>query len=143
MPMLHLYAMPEEGKWLELQFPDLCSLFSLWLLHFSILISQTQNMNFSWLAEPDDGPGDNYWIVNKLLEKFPDKMTKGEELEGPHYEDQWWIGAKSAVSSYKIIAYKNSKYLNKSITIEYMYHLVYDYRVNTMITTQENGVGKS
>ena len=100
-------------------------------------------MNFSWLAEPDDGPGDNYWIVNKLLEKFPDKMTKGEELEGPHYEDQWWIGAKSAVSSYKIIAYKNSKYLNKSITIEYMYHLVYDYRVNTMITTQENGVGKS
>ena len=81
-------------------------------LHFSIRIYQTQNVNFSWLAEPDDGPGDNYWIVNKLLEKFPDKMTKGEELEGPHYDDQWWIGAKSAVSSSKIIAYKNSKYLN-------------------------------
>ena len=69
-----------------------------WLLHFSIRIYQTQNVNFSWLAEPDDGPGDNYWIVNKLLEKFPDKMTKGEELEGPHYEDQWWIGARSYVS---------------------------------------------
>jgi len=54
------------------------------------------NAKEGWLAEPDDGPGDNYWIVNKLLEKFPDKMTKGEDLEGPHYDDQWWIGAKSA-----------------------------------------------
>ena len=80
-------------------------------MHFSIRIYQTQNVNFSWLAEPDDGPGDNYWIVNKLLEKFPDKMTKGEELEGPHYDDQWWIGAKSAVSLSEIVVNKKFKVL--------------------------------
>merc|ERR1711993_56610 len=48
------------------------------------------------LAEPDDGAEDNYWIVSKLLEKFTkDKPQGGEELEGPHWDDQWWIGAKS------------------------------------------------
>merc|ERR1712227_751142 len=49
----------------------------------------------AWLAEPDDGPGDNYWIVGKLLEKYPDKMVEVEGPEGPHYDDSWWIGAKS------------------------------------------------
>ena len=93
------------------------------VLAFEILISQTQKMNFSWLAEPDDGPGDNYWIVNKLLEKFPDKMKKGEELEGPHYDDQWWIGAKSAVSLSEIVVNKKFKVLEygfRNLNIEHM-----------------------
>ena len=54
--------------------------------------------SFSWLAEPDDGPGDNYWIVGKLLEKYPGKISEVEGPEGPHYDDSWWIGAKSEVS---------------------------------------------
>jgi len=35
--------------------------------------------------------------VNKLLEKYPGKISREEDLEGPHYDDSWWIGAKSAV----------------------------------------------
>ena len=52
-----------------------------------------------WLAEPDDGAGDNYWIGNQLLQRLGNKETArgGEELQGPHYDDQWWIGAKSYV----------------------------------------------
>merc|ERR1712001_69685 len=54
------------------------------------------NARGGWLAEPDDGPEDNYFIVNQLLARRSEKAEKfGEELEGPHYEDEWWIGAKS------------------------------------------------
>merc|ERR1719242_2297408 len=50
-----------------------------------------------WLAEMEDGPDDNYFIVSKLIEKH-NKKRQGEGLTGlagPHFEDQWWIGAKS------------------------------------------------
>merc|ERR1711981_1079132 len=53
------------------------------------------NARGGWLAEPNDGPGDNYWIVDQLLQRLPNNIEGGEELEGPHYEDEWWIGAKS------------------------------------------------
>jgi hypothetical protein len=43
----------------------------------------------------DDGAGDNYWIVEQLMKRLPDNEAAGEELQGPHYDDQWWIGAKS------------------------------------------------
>ncbi len=53
---------------------------------------------YRWLAEPDDGPEDNYFIVNQLLARRSEKAEKfGEELEGPHWDDEWWIGAKSYV----------------------------------------------
>ena len=53
--------------------------------------------NSRWLAEPDDGAEDNYWIVNQLMQRLPNEEAGGEELQGPHYDDQWWIGAKSYV----------------------------------------------
>ena len=36
--------------------------------------------------------------MGKLLEKMTEegKLVEGE-LDGPHWEDQWWIGAKSYV----------------------------------------------
>ena len=52
-----------------------------------------------WLAEIDDTNWhyvDNAWIVDQLLNR-----RKNEEhsidTKGPHYEDQWWIGALSTV----------------------------------------------
>jgi len=50
-----------------------------------------------WLAEMEDGPDDNYFIVSKLIEKHNKKrQVEGlTGLAGPHFEDQWWIGAKS------------------------------------------------
>jgi len=55
-----------------------------------------------WLAELEDGPGDNYWVVGKLKERHSKKrQMEGKDdndngiLTGPHFEDQWWIGAKS------------------------------------------------
>merc|ERR1712241_226250 len=50
-----------------------------------------------WLAEIDDTNWhyvDNAWIVDQLL-----NLRKNEDqsidTKGPHYEDQWWIGALS------------------------------------------------
>ena len=36
--------------------------------------------------------------MGKLLEKMTEegRLVEGE-LDGPHWEDQWWIGAKSYV----------------------------------------------
>lgn len=52
----------------------------------------------SWLAETPDGH-DNHWIVDQLLQRLGDQNPSGEpQLEEPHYEDEWWIGAKSYVS---------------------------------------------
>merc|ERR1712165_507556 len=49
------------------------------------------NAREAWLAEPDDGPDDNYLIVNELLKRYGDKNVAGEEeLDGPHYDDEWW-----------------------------------------------------
>merc|ERR1712080_360772 len=53
------------------------------------------NAREGWLAEPDDGADDNYFIVNQLLQRLPNNRKVNEELEGPHYDDSWWIGAKS------------------------------------------------
>jgi len=54
------------------------------------------NARGGWLAEPDDGAGDNYWIVEQLLKRLPDyKNSVTEELSGPVWDDEWWIGAKS------------------------------------------------
>ena len=58
------------------------------------------NSNFRWLAQVEGAPEENYWVVNKLIEKMTldDKKPAGaEDLDGPHWEDQWWIGAKSYV----------------------------------------------
>jgi len=52
----------------------------------------------AYLAELVDGPGDNYWVVGKLLDIYNTKKQAGaavNDLSGPHFEDQWWIGAKS------------------------------------------------
>merc|ERR1712055_168045 len=54
------------------------------------------NGHGGWLTElEDEGGHDNRWIVNQLLARLGDEKPKGNELEGPHYEDSWWIGAKS------------------------------------------------
>ena len=56
-----------------------------------------------WLAELEDGPGDNYWVVEKLVERHSQKKlmkmitSDDKELGEAHFEDQWWIGAKSYV----------------------------------------------
>lgn len=54
------------------------------------------------LAELEDGPGDNYWVVSQLIDRHTKKtmlesrkVAHENSLGGPHYEDQWWIGAKS------------------------------------------------
>ena len=56
-----------------------------------------------WLAEIETGDEDNTWIVNKLIELY--RMRSTEEpydailpLGVSHFNDQWWIGAKSYVS---------------------------------------------
>ena len=56
-----------------------------------------------WLAELETGDEDNTWIVNKLIELY--RMRSTEEpydailpLGVSHFNDQWWIGAKSYVS---------------------------------------------
>ena len=61
-------------------------------------------MFLRFLAEVDDGPEDNYWIVDRLLAIYNAKKNRMEkagegDLREPHYEDQWWIGAKSYVSN--------------------------------------------
>ena len=59
-------------------------------------------LSFSrWLAEIDDTDWhhvDNGWLVDKLLDIYYSKNGKPDQLGGPHYEDQWWIGARSYVS---------------------------------------------
>ena len=49
------------------------------------------------LAEPVEGHL-NHWIVEQLMSRMSDKTTSEGELDGPHYEDQWWMGGKSYVS---------------------------------------------
>ena len=34
-------------------------------------------------------------------------MSEVEGPEGPHYDDSWWIGAKSEVSLTQMVYYKN------------------------------------
>ena len=63
-----------------------------------------------WLTEVDDTDWhhvDNGWIVDTLLDIYYSKSNTPQkpfiegsqaDLEGPHYEDQWWIGARSYVS---------------------------------------------
>merc|ERR1711963_902684 len=45
------------------------------------------------LAEPVDGAPNNYWIVEQLQQRLYEnnKIEDTEDLEGPHYEDQWWM----------------------------------------------------
>ena len=76
------------------------------------LISVKWKMYFwccRWLVEVDDTDWhhvDNGWIVDTLLSiyysqpnapKRPLLEGNQADLEGPHYEDQWWIGARSYV----------------------------------------------
>ena len=62
------------------------------------------NIVSSWLAELEDGPADNYWIVDQLIKRHTRKqMMEGvkpgeNDLSFPYFDDQWWIGAKSYVS---------------------------------------------
>ena len=49
------------------------------------------------LAEPVEGHL-NHWIVEQLQNRMNAKVAQGEGLDGPHYEDQWWVGGKSFVS---------------------------------------------
>ena len=58
---------------------------------------------FRYLAEVVNGPDDNYWIVSQLIGRHTREMsetdlTNKNTLGEPHFEDQWWIGAKSYVS---------------------------------------------
>merc|ERR1712018_751448 len=55
-----------------------------------------------WLTEIEDSDWthvDNQWIVDTLMEKYNAKSniekSSKQDLDGPHYEDQWWIGARS------------------------------------------------
>jgi len=54
-----------------------------------------------WLAEIEDGPSDNYWLVDQLKQRHTKKKnmrrlkTKDSDLSEPHFEDQWWIGGRS------------------------------------------------
>jgi len=67
-------------------------------LFLKAYFSSNYNLFFRWLAQVEDAPEENYWVVGKLLEKMTEegKLVEGE-LDGPHWEDQWWIGAKSYV----------------------------------------------
>merc|ERR1712088_686367 len=50
-----------------------------------------------WLAEIDDSNWwhvDDAWIVDQLM----DIQGTTNDAKGPHWEDQWWIGALSQVS---------------------------------------------
>merc|ERR1712241_35731 len=51
----------------------------------------------AYLAEPRDGPPNNYWIVEQLQNRLNKRASVSDKdgLEGPHYEDQWWMGGKS------------------------------------------------
>ena len=60
----------------------------------------------SWLTEIEDSDWthvDNQWIVNQLMEKYNAKTnlekSSKQALDGPHYESQHWIGARSYVST--------------------------------------------
>merc|ERR1712141_519170 len=58
------------------------------------------NAKGGWLAEIDDIDWhhvDNQWLVDRLLDiHFHRNQDKSKaNLEGPHYDDQWWIGARS------------------------------------------------
>ena len=64
-----------------------------------------------WLAEIDDTNWhyvDNAWIVDQLL-----NLRKNEDqsidTKGPHYEDQWWIGALSTVSVIAAFCFEKGK----------------------------------
>ena len=88
--MLLQYAKIKEGK----------SLFNNFLANIMVWL-------FRWLAEIDDTNWhhvDNAWIVDQLLNR-----RKNEEhsidTKGPHYEDQWWIGALSTVCFIAVFCY--------------------------------------
>jgi len=49
----------------------------------------------AWLAELEEGGRDNGWVVGQLMNRLSEKPQNNAELKGPHFEDQWWIGAKS------------------------------------------------
>ena len=53
----------------------------------------------SFLAEPRDGAPNNYFIVEQLQNRLNKRAVSDKDgLEGPHYEDQWWMRGKSYVS---------------------------------------------
>ena len=49
---------------------------------------------------------DNGWFVDKLLDIYYSQNSTPDQFEGPHYEDQWWIGARSYVSVKRIYYWK-------------------------------------
>merc|ERR1712018_726341 len=57
------------------------------------------NARGGWLAQIEGAPEENYWIVDKLIGLLPNKgapkYSGHEELDGPHWDYQYWIGAKS------------------------------------------------
>ena len=57
--------------------------------------------------------------MGKLLEKMTEegKLVEGE-LDGPHWEDQWWIGAKSYV--------RNTLYTGVILRREYCSDIFHD-----------------
>ena len=101
--MLKQFAKEKEGKqFILIQEP--CYDRHKWGAHFKYLYV------FSFLVEVDDTDWhhvDNGWIVDTLLDiYYSDSNTPQRpliensetDLAGPHYEDQWWIGARSYVS---------------------------------------------
>ena len=98
--MLQPCAMLAGGKNIEYR-PRLLLNFSYNIICLNFvwtLANKLTRLNYRFLAEPEDGPGDNYWIVDQLLQRLGDKSLATSNLEGPHYGDQWWIGARSYVS---------------------------------------------
>jgi len=49
----------------------------------------------AWLAEVEDGGRDNGWLVGQLMNRLNKQPMKNTDLGFGHYEDQWWLGAKS------------------------------------------------
>merc|ERR1712012_378782 len=54
----------------------------------------------AFLAEVANGPRKNDWLVNELIKRHTQQRLESgvkneERLAGPHWEDQWWIGATS------------------------------------------------
>ena len=65
--------------------------------------------------------------MGKLLEKMTEegKLVEGE-LDGPHWEDQWWIGAKSYVrnTSYTGVILRNIAVISFIMLSDKYFHII-------------------
>ena len=125
------------------------------------LISVKWKMYFwccRWLVEVDDTDWhhvDNGWIVDTLLSiyysqpnapKRPLLEGNQADLEGPHYEDQWWIGARSyvryAYSYWYSVRFKYLFIFLTNIPGSFI-HTISNFRPDTVRNILENGYGST